>query len=296
MTLRDPFENMSQHDAVRFLSDQGLPANVIHEHLVEVFGDKALAYSTVTRTLRETSWTISELPKGRPPNFSIDASIVGLLDRDPTRSLREIAEELRLSVSTIFYVLTTRMGYCHRKCRLVPHALSPQQKEDRLTKSRALLAVLQTAKKLKWRFILTGDESWFFYVNDHQELWLPPDSEAPEVSLRLISTPKVIITLFWNTSGLHVSDFLVGESFNAQYFVRNILHRIHLLPIVSIAHTQKKTIPLAYGQCSYTPFKSDNSEIVSDASGFGSASSVFTRSSSIQLFSLRIFERENAWP
>jgi hypothetical protein len=55
MTLSDHFQNMSQRDAVRFLSDQGLPANVIHEHLVKVFGDKALVYSTVTRTLPETS-------------------------------------------------------------------------------------------------------------------------------------------------------------------------------------------------------------------------------------------------
>jgi hypothetical protein len=128
MTLCHHFENMSQHDAVRFLNDQGLPADVIHDHLVELFGDKALAYSTVTRTLRQPSWTISELPKGRPPNFSIDAAIFHVLNRDPTRSLRELAEELRLSVSTVFYVLTTRMGYCYRKCRLVPHALSPHQK------------------------------------------------------------------------------------------------------------------------------------------------------------------------
>jgi hypothetical protein len=48
LTLSHHFEQMSQHDAVRFLNDEGLPANVIHEHLVELFGDKALAYSTVT--------------------------------------------------------------------------------------------------------------------------------------------------------------------------------------------------------------------------------------------------------
>jgi hypothetical protein len=169
-----------------------------------------------------------------------DAALFRVLDRDPTRSLREIAEELRLSVSTIFDVLTTQMGCCHRKCRLVPHAVWPQQKDDRVTKSRELLAALQAAKTLGWRFLLTGDESSFFYVDDHQKLWLPPDSEAPEVNRCLISRPKVMITLFWNTSGLHVSNFLAGESLKAEYFVRNNMHRIHLLPIVSIAHKQTK--------------------------------------------------------
>jgi hypothetical protein len=51
MALRLHFANMSQQDAVRFFHDQGLPANVIHQHLVDVFGDMALAHSMVPRTL-----------------------------------------------------------------------------------------------------------------------------------------------------------------------------------------------------------------------------------------------------
>jgi hypothetical protein len=68
MTLSRHFEKMSQHDAIRFLDDERLPANVIHEHLLELFGDKALASSTVTPTVRQTSWAMSKVPKGRPPN------------------------------------------------------------------------------------------------------------------------------------------------------------------------------------------------------------------------------------
>jgi hypothetical protein len=43
---------MSQADAVRFLHGNGPPADVIHQHLVDVFGPMAIAYSTVTRTIR----------------------------------------------------------------------------------------------------------------------------------------------------------------------------------------------------------------------------------------------------
>jgi hypothetical protein len=55
MTLSDRAENMSQHDAVRSLNGQGLLTNVIHVHLVEVFGDNALADAMVTRTLTPSS-------------------------------------------------------------------------------------------------------------------------------------------------------------------------------------------------------------------------------------------------
>jgi hypothetical protein len=60
-------------------------------------------------------------------------------------------------------------------------------------------------------------------VNEHRKLWLLPDSDAPVVAQRLINTRKLMITLFSNPAGLHVSDFLAGESFNGDYFVMTVL-------------------------------------------------------------------------
>jgi hypothetical protein len=119
--------------------------------------------------------------------------------------------------------------------------LTAKQNEDRFWQSCELLEVLQTAKELRWRFILTGDESWFFYYNPKRSLWLPPDVNAPQVARELINTPKVMVTLFWNPWGVHVSNALLSESFNVNYFVRRILQPIHSLQIVVVAHKQKKT-------------------------------------------------------
>jgi predicted transcriptional regulator len=105
-----------QHDTVRFLYDEGLPADAIHQHFTEVFGEKTMAYSTITWIFREMSWTGLEIQEGRPPNFSIDATILRVLNRDPTTSIREIAREARLQASTIFYALTPRMSYNYRRC------------------------------------------------------------------------------------------------------------------------------------------------------------------------------------
>jgi hypothetical protein len=121
---------MSQADAVRFLHGNGLPADVIHQHLVDVFGPMAMAmgYSTVTCTIREMSRTTpeatQEILKGRPPNYFLGRSIQDLLNREPGSFVREIAQERQLPASTVFYVSTARMGYRYRKCRHVPHMLS----------------------------------------------------------------------------------------------------------------------------------------------------------------------------
>jgi hypothetical protein len=118
--------------------------------------------------------------------------------------------------------------------------LSGQQRNDHLRQSQELLEILQNAKRLRWRFILIGDKSCFFCINEHKDLWLASDSDSPEVARRLINTSKVMISLFWNMSRLHVSNFLADESLNAEYFLQNVLTPIHLLPIVSVAHIQTK--------------------------------------------------------
>jgi hypothetical protein len=64
-----------------------------------------MAYSTITRIIRERSWTPKDISKRRPPNFSIDAAVLRLLDRDRDRdlaaSLREIVEQAKLSISIV---------------------------------------------------------------------------------------------------------------------------------------------------------------------------------------------------
>jgi hypothetical protein len=96
-----------QESAVRFLHDQ---------RLVDLFGDKVIGYSAVTRTVRQLSWTTPERPNGRPVNISIDAAILKVLNGDPAASVREITQEAKLSASTIFYVLKTRIDNIYRRC------------------------------------------------------------------------------------------------------------------------------------------------------------------------------------
>jgi histone-lysine N-methyltransferase SETMAR len=105
------------------------------------------------------------------------------------------------------------------------------------------LEVLQAAERLRWRFILTGDESWFFDYNPKGKFWLPPDVDAPQMARQVINinTSKVMVTLFWNPWRVHVSNAFLSESFNEDHFVRHILHPIHSLQIVAVAHKQKKT-------------------------------------------------------
>jgi hypothetical protein len=69
-------------------------------------------------------------------------------------------------------------------------------------KSAALLSLLAKAKRRAWQFIITRDESWFFYCTPYSKIWLPADADTPEVAKQLINTPKIMITIFWNPFGI----------------------------------------------------------------------------------------------
>jgi hypothetical protein len=100
---------MSQGDAVHFLYENGLQADIIHDHLVEVFGPVVMAYSTVTRIMREMSSRAPETDEAIPSKHRLETLIQNVLGREPGASVREIATELRVSALTAFYVLRNQL-------------------------------------------------------------------------------------------------------------------------------------------------------------------------------------------
>jgi hypothetical protein len=196
---------MMQHDHSLSLHVQGKLATKIHHDLNRAFGELAIACLTVMRNVRESSWAI---PKedvrdlgGRPPNHEIDARIRRVLDELPDTSIRQIANEAEIPASTFWYLSKIKTGYLWRKCRLVPHAFIEAQRQQWPKQSQLLLTTLRRAKSTGWRSFSTGDESWFFYYTPHQGLWVRPDMDAPEVSRRLIATPKLMVAVFWGFQG-----------------------------------------------------------------------------------------------
>jgi hypothetical protein len=61
------------------------------------------------------------------------------------------------------------------------------------------------------------------------------------VAKHLINTPKVKVTVFWNSTGLHVFDCLPEDrSFDAAYFIDHNLSKMEKLPDVRAAVNEKQ--------------------------------------------------------
>jgi hypothetical protein len=105
--------------------------------------------------------------------------------------------------------------------RIVPHTLSPVQKVARVESVIHLKKILLSAKHRGWRYILTGDESWFYFTIIHDHIWLPEEALTPIRPRQTINTPKRMITILGSPLGFPLVQLLPqGQHFNARYFRR----------------------------------------------------------------------------
>jgi transposase len=219
---------MDQRSICLFLEMKGLSARAIHNELTEVLGPEAIAYSTVTKYLRLGKMTteIEEIPfiEFEHEENLIDQAITLALNDEPFASIRQIARKTLLPRSTIYRHLTNSMGFVVKHLRWVPHNLSDDQKQMRISKSIDLLHLLNSMKHHSWRNIVTLDESWFYLATDYDSIWLPPAEAPPTREKKMISSPKLMLTIVWNPHGFHIIDILPkGAKFNSDYYISHIL-------------------------------------------------------------------------
>jgi hypothetical protein len=119
------------------------------------------------------------------------------------------------------------MGFVIKHLRLVPHSLSKIQKQKRIEYSINLKEILKRAKHRGWRYILTGDESWFYLTIDHKQILTRSEAPPPTILNKITGSPKRIVTIFWSPLGFRVLRVLPKEvHFDAKYFRDNILSEI----------------------------------------------------------------------
>lgn len=208
-----------------------------------------LSYDQVKRIVHdhilEGSNPTPNNPPGRPSDPEIDAKIRGVLDDIPSASTRLIGEEIKHSHSTVYRHLTQSMGYHYRCIRWIPHFLNEDQKRTRVQRAKELLTLLHTQDRLKWKFIYTGDESWFFYDNQIKKLWLESDAERPKAERPDILTKKIMVCIFWNPHGIVVIKAMErGHAINSGTFINEILKPIEMSEEFHTAKNQKKSFIL----------------------------------------------------
>ena len=140
----------------------GFNATEIYNFFTEHFGSDAIAYPTITKYIRSESFPDNESPRTKNyfsiPDYRKVQKIQRALDENPFLSVRGISSETNIAISTVHWILTTRMKYESKLLRKIPHTLTNDMKFNRVQCSHQMLATLQRLKRDKFRYFTTSDE------------------------------------------------------------------------------------------------------------------------------------------
>lgn len=153
------------------------------------------------------------------------AAISGAVDTEPSKSCRNIAAELGISKSSVHSHLH-QLGKVNRRCREIPHELTPEMAKTRISICKQLLDNPHDFRFLKQ--IVTGDEKWIYYrYADNRNQWINKDAPAPVIVRRQRFEKKALLCCWWNIDGIiHFEVIRDGQAINAEIYSKQ-LQRVH---------------------------------------------------------------------
>jgi hypothetical protein len=86
---------------------------------------------------------------------------------------------------------------------------------------------MRSGQYQRWKSIATVDEAWFYFSNQHEQIWLRDHKHPATIEHHAIGSPKTIQTLVWNPHELHLACVLSKKQmWTGQYFIDYVLAEI----------------------------------------------------------------------
>jgi hypothetical protein len=142
---------------------------------------------------------LGELRAERPRLGHIDSKTVSLFTENGFHGIQTLAQELGVSVSTVYDRWVNVLGFLLEDTPWVPYLLTEQLKAQRIATSIKMLRILRTQEPMNFTRVVTGDESWFFLEYSRNRVWRLGDENASERVSQKISSEKHMLTVFWCT-------------------------------------------------------------------------------------------------
>ena len=216
----------------------GLTGKAIYTELCSVYGSSEVTYRTVLRWISKFKTGKSTLKddagRGRKPsaiNEKTIKKVKDLIEQDARFTLSTIARLVGISKGSAYTILKKKLGVSKIAARWIPHLLSPEQKEKRVSCAKKLLKMFPKYSSRKFSNIVTGDESWFHFFEPtrkiNNKIWATKQGRRPTIAKRLISAKKVMYAIFFGIHGI-VTQLPVPKkrSVNAKFYKKKVLTKV----------------------------------------------------------------------
>ena len=142
--------------------------------------------------------------------------------------------KLRKSAHAIVH---EQLGWSKRCARWIPHQLTTEQKEQRVTIRRNWLQLFEPEGPKRFSDVVTGDECWisFFTMKDKHSnmVWVAEDEPRPEVLKTGFRSRKRMFTNLFNTQGPVVVDMMPDKAtttaayYTSQFYQISSTYSVH---------------------------------------------------------------------
>jgi histone-lysine N-methyltransferase SETMAR len=195
--------------AIKFSFKAGLSATETLVLVQKAHGNEALNRSKVFmwysrfRDGRELVW--DDERGGRPKSAQTEVNITAVADlvkNDRRIASRMIAESLNIPKTVVLRILKEYLRKRKLCARFVPHCLTPEQTEDRVTSCQDIIAMADADKNFINKIIM-GDETWCFAYDPETKRqsseWIGEASRRPKKLHFQRSRIKIILIIFFDS-------------------------------------------------------------------------------------------------
>ena len=136
-----------------------------------------------------------------------------------------IAEPLNIPKTVVLWILGKRKLCAH----FVPHSLTPEQREDRVTSCQDIIATADADKNF-FNKIIIGDKNWCFACDPETKRqtseWLGETSPWPKKLKFRRSCVKTMLIIFSDSQGVVLKEFVPqGKTENAVFY-KGVMDRL----------------------------------------------------------------------
>ena len=214
---------------IRFLYLRGCSPKETFDEMKETYGEDSPSYDVVKHWHRQfkcgrTSVETAAIP-GRPQS-AIDEDTIRQVEaailEDRRITVRQLAQDVKISVGSVEKIIHDHLHIRKLSARWIPRLLTPFQKQERVTCSKALLATCQEDQEDFFNRLITQDETWVHHYDPETKVqskqWKHLNSPPPKKACVQPSAGKVMLTVFWDQRGVLLIDFLAkGTTITGKY-------------------------------------------------------------------------------
>jgi len=210
---------------IKFLWFQKKSAKVILEEINETLGEGTIGKTSIYKWIerfKKGNFSVKDEERHGRPTLGIRKDVEKLLENDPFLSARSIATELQVDKNTVIKTLKEEMDMRKVCFHWIPKDLNEAQKLKRVECAKQMLEALKGARYVST--IYTGDESFLYWKNPRNSMWLQSGVLPPSKERKTIGSKKLMISVIWSSSGMKsVSMLERGKSFDKKYFKEKVL-------------------------------------------------------------------------